>query len=258
MKPAKRHLPAILERIRHEDCVLMLDFDGTLSPITARHQRATLSPSARRSLARLTKLYPVAIISGRSLRDVRSRVRMAGISYAGSHGLEVRMARPHAHIAVTVPKETMRMFRSARASLSKIAKRYRGTAIEDKGKSFAVHYRRLSRVQAKAFVLEAGHAMAPFILSEKIRVINDLSTFDLVPHSGRTKGQCAREMYTALKRRRNAVPVYIGDGVTDEDAFVAFDTSGITIRVGKSRTSHAKYFFSLRADVDNFLTAVAK
>ncbi|MBP9757305.1 MAG: trehalose-phosphatase [Candidatus Pacebacteria bacterium] len=234
----------------------MLDFDGTLSPITARHRRATLSPVARRALVRLTKQLPIAVISGRSLGDVRSRIRIAGISYAGSHGLEMRMARPHVHIAVTMPKETMQMFRAARANLSKIAKKYRGVSIEDKGKSYAIHYRRLSHKQAEAFVSEAGTVLAPYILSGKIRVINDLSTFDLVPHSGRTKGQCAREMYAALKRHKNAVPVYIGDGVTDEDAFAAFQRSGITIRVGRSRTSHAQYYFSSRSDVDNFLTKI--
>jgi trehalose-6-phosphatase len=52
------------------------------------------------------------------------------------------------------------------------------------------------------------------------------------------------------------VPVYIGDSLTDEDVFNVFK-NGVTIRVGKNKSSAARYFFKRRSDVDVFLTKLA-
>lgn len=256
MKSARVHEDALLGRIKRNGCVVMLDFDGTLAPIVSHHRRAALSTKTHKLLEGLAKRVPVAVISGRSLSDVRSRVRIHGISYAGSHGLEVLMSRPHISIHVDVPKRTLQIFHEARGTLGKIAARYPRVRIEDKGMSYAIHYRSLTPKQSVAFLHDADIALAAHIKSGAIRAINDLSTFDIMPHSKRTKGHCAREMYRALRKSEDAVPIYIGDGVTDEDAFRAFKT-GITIKVGKA-PSAAKYFFSSRADVDRFLRLVAR
>src|SRR6187397_1428665 len=67
------------------------DFDGTLAPIVAHAEDAKLPPKARRALERLVKLPGVmlAIISGRALGDLRDRIGIDPILYAGNHGLEM-------------------------------------------------------------------------------------------------------------------------------------------------------------------------
>ena len=66
----------------------MLDFDGTLSPIAPTPDLAILPESVGRQLRLCAGLFPVVIISGRSLADVQKKVGLKNLSYAGNHGLE--------------------------------------------------------------------------------------------------------------------------------------------------------------------------
>ena len=94
MRDANKHKDLILGRVKKNGCVLMLDFDGTLASIVANYRKAAISPKLRSVLASIAKQMPVAVISGRSLADIRNRVCVGGISYAGSHGIETFMAPP--------------------------------------------------------------------------------------------------------------------------------------------------------------------
>src|SRR3989338_3570703 len=90
----------------------------------------------------------------------------------------------------------------------------------------------------------------------RIRVIDNLCTFEIMPGSEWTKGECARHIYDATAKG-SALAIYIGDSLTDEDAFRVFAKSGITIRVGKSHTSFAKYYFKSRSGVNRFLHKIS-
>src|SRR5438093_7678916 len=72
---------------------VFLDYDGTLTPIVSHPEKALLSDSMRTTLRALAAQVPVAILSGRDLEDMRQRVRVEGIVYAGSHGFDI--AGPH-------------------------------------------------------------------------------------------------------------------------------------------------------------------
>ncbi|MFB6216356.1 MAG: trehalose-phosphatase, partial [Candidatus Aenigmatarchaeota archaeon] len=65
---------------------LMTDYDGTLTPIVERPEDAIMSPDMRRKLERLTDMCPVAVVSGRELRDLVSRVNVDNVYYSGNHG----------------------------------------------------------------------------------------------------------------------------------------------------------------------------
>ena len=69
--------------------VLFLDYDGTLSPIVSDPGAATVVPGAAEALENLASQFPVAILSGRDLADIRTRVPIPGLWYAGSHGFEL-------------------------------------------------------------------------------------------------------------------------------------------------------------------------
>ena len=68
---------------------VFLDYDGTLTPIVSHPEDAWLSDSMRQTLRSLAARLPVAILSGRDLDDVRGRVYVDGIAYAGSHGFDI-------------------------------------------------------------------------------------------------------------------------------------------------------------------------
>src|SRR3981081_374382 len=87
-------IPSALEHVekiaaRSGRGAVFLDYDGTLTPIVSHPENALLSDSLRPALQELTTRAPVAILSGRDLDDVRRRVALDGIVYAGSHGFDI-------------------------------------------------------------------------------------------------------------------------------------------------------------------------
>ena len=70
---------------------LLLDYDGTLSPIAPHPDLAIIPPETKSVLERLANMPDVfvAIVSGRSVNNVKEMVGIEGITYAGNHGLEI-------------------------------------------------------------------------------------------------------------------------------------------------------------------------
>src|SRR5438128_10655596 len=81
------HVPEIVGG--GDELAVFLDYDGTLTPIVSQPEQAVLMDSTRAILRTLAAKMPVAILSGRELKDVRKRVAIDGIVYAGSHGFEI-------------------------------------------------------------------------------------------------------------------------------------------------------------------------
>lgn len=245
------HADAILARIRRHGCVLMLDFDGTLAPIVSDPRKARMRASTHRALEIIAHRYPVAVITGRTLSDARTRVSIRRISFAGNHGLEW-YARGKKHRAFMLP-----IFRRAlglmRSRMRSLARRYQGTSFGDEVHTFSFHYRHSSHPNHAAIRAEIRKAARE---TGNLRVIEGKYVSNILPAIRRNKGTAAREMYRALAGRKKPVPVFIGDDVTDEDAFRVL-RKGITIRVGKFSPSAAKYYFKSRAGVDRFLRTIA-
>lgn len=254
MKDADSAMDAIVRRIRKHGSILILDFDGVLSPLVKVPSKARISPAALQALAALTREMPVAVVTGRTLADIEKRVGLKGVIYAGSHGLEWRVnGRVHRK---KMPREDLLVFKSARRSLVRHAKRFPKLFVEDKRHCLALGYRSLSSAEAKRFRVSALAVMEKFVRTGRVRVMDNLYTFEIVAASEWTKGECARHIYDT-RAEENEVAIYIGDGLTDEDAFRAL-IDGITIRVGKSTASAAHYYFKSRSGVDRFLHRLAR
>jgi Trehalose-phosphatase len=89
-----RCLPALAQQINATTHLFVgLDYDGTLTPIVNNPAEASLSPAVREVLAKLAQLSntTVAIVTGRALADVRERVNLGSLAYAGNHGLEIHV-----------------------------------------------------------------------------------------------------------------------------------------------------------------------
>lgn len=252
MKDAGKHMCAILRRIKKNGCVLMLDFDGVLSPIVKVPSEARITPAALRALAMCVKKMSVAIVTGRPLADIERRVGLKSIVYAGSHGLEWKIrGRTYSKKISTA---NLFAFAAARQLLLQHARSYPQLFVEDNPHGLAFGYRSLSIAQAEQFRSEARAILEKFDGAKKIRTIDNLYTFEIRAASSWTKGACVRHLYNILAKDR-ALAVYVGDSLTDEDAFRAL-RGGITIRVGKSDTSAARYYFKSRSHVDRFLYAL--
>jgi trehalose 6-phosphate phosphatase len=196
-----------------------------------------LRPATRRLLARVARLYPSIVISGRAVRDVEAR--LTGIplrAVIGNHGLEPWRATA----------ELRRTVERWKAQLEPGLAALPGVELEDKTYSFALHYRR-SR-QKKAARAGIVHLLGSL---EDARVIGGKQVVNVIPLGAPHKG-------VALLRERDRLgcdtALFVGDDETDEDAF-ALDQPGrlLTIRVGAAPGSLASYCVASQTEVDRLL-----
>ena len=248
---AIEHEGEILAAAGSRRFVVFLDYDGTLSPIVDRPELAVLSPNMRETLERLANKYVVAIISGRDLKDVKRRVGVTDIYYAGSHGYRISGPNGFRH---TVEMETdyLSVLDQAERNLKKSVANISGAIVERKHLSIAVHYRLVD--EDKLHVVEA---MVERVLGshQGLRRTYGKKVFDLQPDIEWDKGRAVLWLLQALELdRTKALPIYIGDDVTDEDAFRELAEIGIGIAVkGSDRTTAARYALENPEEVRKFL-----
>jgi trehalose 6-phosphate phosphatase len=247
-------IPSALEHIqeigrRGDRLAVFLDYDGTLTPIVSHPENAWLSESMRETLRSLAGRLPIAVLSGRDLDDVRGRVHVDGIVYAGSHGFDIagagglRRELGAAYLPVLDAAE-----RELREALDEIP----GAQLERKHFSVAAHYRNVS--QEDAFKV----ALAVDAVAEKhreLRRINGKKVYELLPDIDWNKGRAVLWLLETLELERgNAMPIYIGDDRTDEDAFRALEKRGVGILVSEQpQVTAANYALRNPEEVERFL-----
>jgi trehalose 6-phosphate phosphatase len=220
--------------------VLVFDFDGVLAPIETRPSLAGLRPRIRGLLGQLCRSYACAVISGRSLASLRARLR--GIPFAclvGNHGSE--WARPDPREARW--RRLVRGWRGPLAGLTAVP----GVEIEDKRLSLSVHYRRApNRQVARRGILRACEGL------EGARIVGGSCVVNVIPTGAIDKGRALRMICARLRR---STAFFLGDDVTDEDAFrLRGSWPGLlTARVGRSRASRAAYFLRRQEEVAELL-----
>lgn len=243
----------IQERIKQaRTLILFLDYDGTLTPIVSRPELALCPPDVKKLLERLRDLPGVylTIISGRSLEDVREKVGVSGISYVGSHGLEIENpAGKHKDILSSSRKrELKRITRDLKNSFKEIP----GILFEEKGPILSVHYR---SVPKKIFV------KIPQTIEREIerwgnywKITHGKMVLEIRPDIDFHKGKAVREILKVFPSR-GRLPIYLGDDQTDEDAFRVFKALGVSVFIGPERfSSDADYFLRDPGEVQEFLS----
>jgi trehalose-phosphatase len=232
--------------------LLLLDFDGTLIPIVDRPEEAELSPEMEGILKFLTKKkgFKVAIISGRSLSDLKQKIKIRNIIYVGNHGLEVerkgkKFIYPQASKSIPTMKELKKILKARLGSI-------KGTIVEDKRVGLAVHYRRVKNSEVPELKRMVGQIFRPFMEKRKIKIGHGKKILEAKPPIMWDKGKAASMLLDSFKREK-PLSFYLGDDKTDEDAFSALDGKGITVFVGKARKSKAKFFLKNVGEVGIFL-----
>jgi trehalose 6-phosphate phosphatase len=234
---------------------VFLDYDGTLTPIVSHPEDAWLPDSMRQTLRSLAARVPVAILSGRDLDDVRGRVLVDGIVYAGSHGFDIagagglRRELGAAYLPVLDTAET-----ELREALDEIP----GAQLERKHFSVAAHYRNVNENDAFR-VAQAVDAVAA--RHRELRRMDGKKVDELLPDIDWNKGRAVLWLLETLGLERgNALSIYIGDDRTDEDAFRALKECGVGIIVTEqSQPTTARYSLKNSDEVGHFLqTLVAR
>ncbi len=242
-KHALRFAREISSRLSGRDLFICLDFDGTLAPIEEQPENVSLPECIRSLLLVLQKRHPIAIISGRSLMDLKNRVNLPGLFYCGNHGAEmeddVRGAGSRHFL-----EEFLQAANEAFVYLP-------GVQIEDKGVTASIHYRRLEPVSLAKFL--ASFRMMARQYTTTLNISEGRKVFEIRPIGACNKGDTLMRLMEGVGKGR--LPVYIGDDISDEDAFRVTKGSGITVSVGSSK--EADYYLRNQGEVREFLELIA-
>lgn len=229
---------AALSQAMRQRPLLAFDFDGTLAPIVARPGDARLSRAVAARLATLAARLPVAIVTGRSVDDVRGRLGFEPRYIVGNHGAEDAAASVGERPPDTVLTPVRKML-DAQADVLRAA----GVTVEDKGRSLALHYR-LSR-HREAAVLTIDELLAG--LDDKLRVFGGKMVVNVVPREAPDKAEAVHRL---VRRCGASCAVFAGDDVNDEPVFAAAAPGWLTVRVGRDEPkSMARFFLDSPAEM---------
>ncbi len=221
---------------------LFLDYDGTLSPIIQDPKLAKVPPETKKIICRLSRRnnFLIGIISGRSLKDIRKRVGLKKIAYAGNHGLE--LAYGGEKISIELPRGKRKIFNQAKARIKKALKNIKGVIFEDKGIIFSVHYRKVAKKNQAKVIKIFKNTAKPFLKQKLFSVGRGKKVLELKPGFAFNKAAAINFFQKKFKKKKNDLAIFIGDDITDEDVFRRLKPPDFGVRIGKNKTSRASYF----------------
>jgi len=263
---------------------MFLDYDGTLTPIVARPEDARISSKMIEVLNAVAEKYPTSIVTGRNMNTIKEFLAdcLGRINIAASHGFHIGICTTSNHGSVespvskkgvfvaekTVGEEYLPSLKLAYDEIAMEAAKYKGSFVENNGFSISVHYRNLEPAESSQENVEKIEKYIDELLkmpglSQRLCKTLGKKVFEIRPHLEWNKGKAVQflldELLNALGvDRSEVVTVYIGDDVTDEDAFAMLSSeSDFTYLVAANgRSTKAKYALQDPDEVQEFLSAL--
>jgi len=207
--------------------VLFADFDGTLAPFQVRPERARPYPGVVESLDRIMAqgATRVVMVSGRPAEELARLLPLRRLPEIwGAHGWQ-RLLPAGDLLEANPPAATRAQLDEAERLARRLAEL--GARVERKPASVAVHWRGLP-VISSARLRDA--------LATDWKPLAESATLQALPFDGglelRARGIDKRHaVHTVLEEARGAVSAFLGDDLTDEDAFAAMRTRGLSVLV---------------------------
>ncbi|MCX2739161.1 trehalose-phosphatase [Pontibacter anaerobius] len=253
-------LPSALNQIeallQGKTPAVFLDYDGCLTPIVKDPDKAILSDSMRHTLRQLAEVCPVAVVSGRDRANVEKLVQLDNLYYAGSHGFDIsgpdNMHTEPGGAAAAIPA-----LDKAQTELNERLHQVQGALVERKRYAIAVHYRNVADDQVDDVLKVAQDVLSKY---KELKPGPGKKILELKPNLDWHKGKAVHWLLEELELNKpGIIPMYIGDDLTDEDAFAALQGQGISILVGEHDEETAADFRLESVDeVQEFLAALTK
>jgi len=251
----------LIDSLRNKFLFIFLDYDGTLAPIAKVPSKANIPKKTKALIYELAKSPQcrLAVVSGRALKDLKEKVGLKNIIYIGNHGLEIE--GPRINFCSSVPSAYMRALKHIKEELNRRISPIKGAFVEDKGLSLSLHFR-LVHESKRALVKTIFHEVVIlYKVREIIKVKSGKLVLEVRPATDWNKGRVvvwllARQEFATAGRQ--VLPIYIGDDLTDEDAFIALKNKGITLFVGEPKDSHARYYLKSVNEVVELLRIILK
>ncbi len=222
---------ALAEVIETERLLVATDFDGCLAPIVDDPSAARPLPESMEALRSLTTTSGtvVAVVSGRSLADLEHLLGPTErIHLVGSHGAET--SAQDRDDAASLSDDDSRRLGRLRLELQQITAEYRGVRLEPKPTGVAVHLRGMDPADAEAVTRQIEENPASWSGVHLLRGKMVLELTVVTTNKGRA-------LKALMKANHCTAAVYIGDDVTDENAFGVLEKGDVGIKVGQGRTA---------------------
>jgi trehalose 6-phosphate phosphatase len=243
---------------------VFLDYDGVLTPIVERPEDARMSDGMRRTVSELAGRCTVCVVSGRDRPVVQDLMGVDDLVVAGSHGFDI-WDPASGTIEHEASQGYEQLLEGVTARAREEAGRFAGTAIEEKKASVAIHYRQADPADHD----EIGRIVEAILDDhpDDLKVTPGKKVYELQPKIDWHKGKAVLHLIEVLGLDPDEVaPLYLGDDVTDEDAFRALAGGrGIGIFVGDAddpevagRTTAARFVLGSVDDVERFLGGLAR
>ncbi|MEX2511933.1 MAG: trehalose-phosphatase [Cyclobacteriaceae bacterium] len=241
----------ILNQLQGKEPVLFFDFDGTLTPIIDDPDKAILSDEGKKIIRKLSEQLTVAVVSGRGLADLKSKVGIQEMIYAGSHGFEI--TGPNGlEMQYEKGLEILPQLDKAEKQLKERLETVSGCVVERKKYAIAVHYRNVDKEKVK----EVKNAVSEVVKhQDNLKVGKGKKILELKPDLEWHKGQALKWLLEELGLRTDRYQhVFFGDDLTDEDALKVVQETGIGILVGThGQKTYANFRLKDTEEVYRFL-----
>lgn len=220
--------------------ILFLDYDGTLTPIRSTPKEAVLSDEMRTLLRRVENIPSThcVLVTGRSMSDIQSLVRIPSMWIAANHGFHIRRGKfewvhPAAKNFSTTRKQIMK-------TCNPLVRCFKGAWMEDKQYTLSIHYRLVAPSKVSDFKRKLLKLLQPY--RQKIRLTKGKKVIEIRPPTEWGKGHAVSVILQRIKVHQKPLLIVIGDDRTDEAMFQRYAGEGLTIRVGYSQRTDARYY----------------
>jgi trehalose 6-phosphate phosphatase len=235
--------PPLPDLSREGPLALFLDFDGTLVDLAPTPDSISVGATLADDLASLSERldHRLALVSGRAIPDLQRHLGPLRVARAGSHGIARELADGTllGEVPAPLPEEATQALRDFAAA--------GGFALEQKPHGAALHYRSDPALEP------AGLAFAHDLAGRhQLEVKRGKSVIELVRPGVSKEG--AVRAFMQVAPFAGAMPIFVGDDVTDEDGFRAADAlGGFGILVGDRTPTRARYQLPDTAAVHDWL-----
>nr|WP_262921658.1 trehalose-phosphatase [Pontibacter ruber] len=256
-------LPSVLDHLNElldsKQPAVFLDYDGCLTPIVKQPEMAVLSPEMKEVLRQLAEVCPVAVVSGRDRQNVQNLVQLDNLYFAGSHGFDIS-GPDGKHSEPGGAAAALPALDAADAILKEKLQHVQGALVERKKYAIAVHFRNVAEEQVKEVEQAVDQVLAQ---CPQLKKGLGKKIYELKPNLDWHKGKAVLWLLEELHLNKpDILPIYIGDDITDEDAFASLQEHGIGILVGAhDEKTAARYKLEDVSEVQAFLqklTAIIK
>ncbi|KAF7839969.1 putative trehalose-phosphate phosphatase J [Senna tora] len=219
----------IIDASKGKQIVVFLDYDGTLSPIVDDPDRAFMSDAMRKTVRKLARCFPTAIVTGRCRDKVYNFVRLAELYYAGSHGMDIqgptkisKYNKDNKAVLFQPACEYLPMMDEVYQVLVEKTSSILGARVEHNKFCVSVHFRCVDEKKWSEIAHQVRSVLKEY---PKLRLTPGRKVLEIRPPIKWDKGEALEFLLESLGYANcsNVFPVYIGDDRSDEDAFKVMD-----------------------------------